>query len=702
MTIVVECILESAVFFPGDTVFCRIYISNKSLVPYYHNHNQPLHHTDSSNSINQKEREQNSISWITAQLYGNLMVESSYIQLSSTRGNKKKGKEKSLKEGGGSGGNTPSKTSPSTGGNNSTSPSSTATTTNNNNTSSQHQQSSNITTKSLHVNANSMKKYTAGGVSSATSLPNMNEIGGENGKSIFASPTTFLASDLYIPPGQTRSYIYYVTLPSPLPPSFKGTSLKYSYFLSIAVQVYTNPAQILTVPIRVLTPASALGVIKFKSNMNFDFEEGSAETTQENQKSSLEVISKWPISPFKKSQYFPVPYPQTISQYDSNNTRKSVIDLLNKHSTPVTTIISKGTDKLAIFSICKTAFNLGDSVYGTFDFSIAMIPCYKILVKLECEEIVDPKYLQHSRGSHSKPIRKLFGELHEYTTNIRQTHFTFHIPVEASQEFSTKYVSVKWSLRFEFVTPLKSSSSFMPYQPPPPPLQQQPNVPQQPPPPTITTSTSSPSSQPNTPPITPSKSVDDLTKQQSHLSPRPSSLPKNSSFSGEDQHPHQHHHQHHRRSSNNNNNNSSDNDNDNNSSHSEHTNIDDETMSNSSSSTFSTSTGRLHGSSSSSIQMVTATGISSSGSIQPPQQHQQNQTHHHQHQTTTSTSTSNTNQQTQPPTRKRMSANPNIGILKDDGSVPLVDTLHWSLPIRVLVSSPPHELLHTNKNELYL
>eukprot|EP01133_Synstelium_polycarpum_P016935 gene16935-20143_t len=191
-----------------------------------------------------------------------------------------------------------------------------------------------------------------------------------------------------------------------------------------AAQVFTHPAQILTIPIRILTPASALRPLKFKLNItNHDFEEGSTETPQESTK-GMELVSKWPVSAYKKSQYFPVPYPQTLSQYDSNNTRKSVMDLLNKFSVP--------------------AFRLGDSVCGTFDFSIATIPCYKILVKLECEETIEQKYLQPSRN---KPNRRLYGELHEYTTNIRQTHFMFHIPVEASQEFSTKH-GLRWVLIF--------------------------------------------------------------------------------------------------------------------------------------------------------------------------------------------------------------------------------------------------------------
>ncbi|KAN0036461.1 hypothetical protein ACTFIV_001756 [Dictyostelium citrinum] len=658
MPISIECILESAVFFPGDTIFCRIFISNLG----------GFNSNDIENvtSSKQTQREQ-SISWITAQVYGNLMVESSFIKLNSNTNKSNKIKIKQQQQ---------------------------QSSQENNNNQKQQQQQQNQQQLKLNTKQSltSGKKFTAG-VSSATSLPNLSEIG-ENGKPIFTSPTTFLASELYIPPGQTKSFIYYLTLPSPLPPSFKGTSLKYSYFLSIASQVYTNPAQILTVPLRILTPASALRSIKFKSNMTFDFEEGSAETTQEYNRNNLEVVSKWPISPFKKSQYFPLPYPQNLSQYDSNNTKKSVIDILNKHSTPVSIVISKGTDKLATFSICKTAFSLGDSVHGTFDFSIATIPCFKVLIKLECEEIVDSKYLQSTRGSN-KPIRKLYGELHEFTTNLRQTHFIFHIPVEASPEFSTKYVSVKWSLRFEFVTPIKSS--YTPYQPTPS---------------TTNTNTNTNNNNNNnnnsnnimvssrsnssnnlpiliSPPNTPAPlsstptSVSPIKSSTNNLEPshiNKNNHSRNNSVENLNQQQQQQHHQQHLQQQRDNINRDYDDDDNHSSSHSENAIINDDTLSNSSSN-FSSSTNNS--------KLNTTQTINNN---------------------ITNNNNNNINNQTQPNQqtsslvvkKKKLFPHPNIGVLRDDGSVPLVDTLHWSLPIRVLVGFPPHELLHTNKNELIL
>jgi hypothetical protein len=44
----------------------------------------------------------------------------------------------------------------------------------------------------------------------------------------------------------------------------------------------------------------------------------------------------------------------------------------------VTIQISKGPDKLVSFTIGKIAYQLGETVSGTFDFSNSAVPCYQV------------------------------------------------------------------------------------------------------------------------------------------------------------------------------------------------------------------------------------------------------------------------------------------------------------------------------------
>lgn len=45
---------------------------------------------------------------------------------------------------------------------------------------------------------------------------------------------------------------------------------------------------------------------------------------------------------------------------------------------------------------------------------------------------------------------------HEIVADLIQTSFLFSIPVDGPMSFSTRYVSVQWALRFEFLTSPKN------------------------------------------------------------------------------------------------------------------------------------------------------------------------------------------------------------------------------------------------------
>lgn len=48
------------------------------------------------------------------------------------------------------------------------------------------------------------------------------------------------------------------TLPGGIPPTFKGTGIKYRYSVTIAAQRMREPAHILTVPFRIVSPTAGM------------------------------------------------------------------------------------------------------------------------------------------------------------------------------------------------------------------------------------------------------------------------------------------------------------------------------------------------------------------------------------------------------------------------------------------------------------
>jgi len=106
---------------------------------------------------------------------------------------------------------------------------------------------------------------------------------------------------------------------------------------------------------------------------------------------------------------------------------------------------------LVKLSLSKTVFQLGDIIKGSFDFSAATVRCFQVSVRLECEESIDSSVCNPIRVK--KPSVKLtVGEHHELTHDTLHTSFSFQIPVDGTQEFSTDLVSVQWLLEFQFMT----------------------------------------------------------------------------------------------------------------------------------------------------------------------------------------------------------------------------------------------------------
>jgi hypothetical protein len=182
--------------------------------------------------------------------------------------------------------------------------------------------------------------------------------------------------------------------------------------------------------------------------------------------------------------------------------------LFEKYSHPVSININKAEHHLVKFSMDKTIFQPGDILRAVFDFSQGVIPCYQVAVRLELEEelvyatplpartaaggnpsIRVSSEIPVTRAPSAKPLTasselgaespmqqpprvSIISEFHEATHNTSRTSLSFNIPMEASPHFSTNLgtvnsacvpfalifsnalfsVSVRWMLRFEFIT----------------------------------------------------------------------------------------------------------------------------------------------------------------------------------------------------------------------------------------------------------
>lgn len=141
--------------------------------------------------------------------------------------------------------------------------------------------------------------------------------------------------------------------------------------------------------------------------------------------------------------------------------------------------ITRGRDSIAKIYLPKRIHHLGENVTAMFSFQ-GTERCYRIGARLEAQEIVHAEHAvglkggmmpsdvdgmgmaDMGAGAKNVVFRKVFGEHGEFVMANRNSHITFSIPHDAPASFSTNVVSIRWLIHFVFVAPKtkKPTSAF--------------------------------------------------------------------------------------------------------------------------------------------------------------------------------------------------------------------------------------------------
>lgn len=220
------------------------------------------------------------------------------------------------------------------------------------------------------------------------------------------------------------------------PSTYRGTSIRYFYKITIATQKVGAKVQALHLPIRVLSLPTSINAEEIPALCN--------ETSDE--------LS--PTNPFLE-------------------TRKDLgtkLELALHHLQNITArrrpnfyLISNKRGRVARFCLFKQNFKLGEDIVGTLDFSCRTIQCVQVSVTLQCEEIlhVIPNPSEKDSKNSSNEAQTINGKImnftkhHEVCVGLLQTQMIIPIPLHVTPTFSTSAVDVRWRLHFEFVTTAK-------------------------------------------------------------------------------------------------------------------------------------------------------------------------------------------------------------------------------------------------------
>jgi len=322
------------------------------------------------------------------------------------------------------------------------------------------------------------------------SLPDVRNFSGDTGTCIFRSAPSVLLSDINIAPTQaeleaaaaksqgvidpvsaaeaareetaercTREFA--IALPDSICPTFRGSSARVFYVVSITVQCAAAGSKPVSVhlPFEVygseyffeagtVASASHFAASQGKGGSNVDAADKSAEAAPKKQQHVVGGTTR--VGRLDRSvSLAPQPVGVRKGSEIAFELRPSLMhgrvetEQLQRAQTSIFTI-GKDSSHLVRFLLTKQFYQPGEVLLGVFDFTRASIPCYEVSATLCLEETLSSMALDPERVVQSK----VFGSFRERTLGVLQTNVRFSIPHDALPSIRTDLVRFQW--RFEF------------------------------------------------------------------------------------------------------------------------------------------------------------------------------------------------------------------------------------------------------------
>ncbi|CAG4954250.1 unnamed protein product [Parnassius apollo] len=245
------------------------------------------------------------------------------------------------------------------------------------------------------------------------------------GDVVFHTKPKILFCDLTIPLGETKTFWYRESLPIEAAPSYRGTTVKFSYKITIATQKVGSHIKMMRIPFRVLPISPIINMQDLAALCG-------NETTEELQ----------PTNPFSEERKVETPLTMALQVLQNLTARRS----------PNSYMITNTRGKVGRFCLFKSAYKLGEDIVGTFDFSVGTVTCMQVSVSLQPEEIIKSKSPTKNVNKESSSRSMTVARFHEVTLGLTHSELILPIPLHITPAFDVNEVSLRWRLHFEFVT----------------------------------------------------------------------------------------------------------------------------------------------------------------------------------------------------------------------------------------------------------
>ena len=259
---------------------------------------------------------------------------------------------------------------------------------------------------------------------------------GERGYCIHYTPSTILLCDLPLNPQQSKTVTYHEKIPVG-PPSFSGKQVRYVYKLVVGAQVVGKSAKLIKFPLQ---------VIPLPNKLHLRYPVVTSEQVMTNPD---DIPNPFIDTPTKQSEQ--------KSKAFIVNVQEALFDKSSRKSTRSYNLkqgLEQGGNICTVY-IVKPVHALGDEIVISFDFKqAAKVRSTRVIVFLETVEEVNEENRRSPGTSPAEKFRVVteHGMQTQDTLFLTETHMTLPIPVQATSSFNTPLVTVRWQLRFVFLT----------------------------------------------------------------------------------------------------------------------------------------------------------------------------------------------------------------------------------------------------------
>lgn len=277
------------------------------------------------------------------------------------------------------------------------------------------------------------------------------------------SRQTMLVVDLNLAPGETKTYRYTTTLPSALPPTFRGRALRFSYTLVIgtcraSAEARRQYSRVMKIPIRLYnhvavgrtpSPYDLLWPVA-RRRQKGGVLDCVVEEVKGKQPRELTAAAK--LDAELSLEEFASQLLHSSGDRDAEDMIvgcKEAVAVITRNPKKVSYDVTKNGVFVGELTFVKSAYRLGETITGVFEFnnSNCSARVLQLSVMLEAHESLPPGWLESA--DKTQGMRRVHAEHHEALIPCTaRVSFGLNIPSDGAPEFSLRGGGgVAWKIR---------------------------------------------------------------------------------------------------------------------------------------------------------------------------------------------------------------------------------------------------------------